>query len=474
MAGKGTFTAYQQLNPIKEDFGNNMLQAEQMDFKYREEERRKQALEDQKRKEDIQLSKEAAQDISSVQPVITGIRSVDEINYRATGMAQKRIGDIYREFRSNPKAQSDVALRMELANLKAFPKILDSAEKKIKTYAEGLAKGFADGTYSKWDQGKLDELEAFFGVTDENGNTTPNYIIDFDKNGNMVAKGITKDGRYFTKSINDVINGYQYSDATPAVDAEKYTDDIAKSLGKKTTSRVGGGFITDSQTFDSVEGPLRNTVRASLGDYRNPSAIAKSIWADEGNMNMDPADFGPDSIRQIEEFIISKVKNKYDETEKKRQLSTSGSGSGDKQKRAGESIRLMTDPATGEPLRPLAGPDLGSYSFSIGEPVTFRVGNKEKKFNTIYLDDKGNVMFKGEEREFKNPNVKTGGTSLLPGDPEPAFKPTYAGVLTLEETNNLAVQLGFDNATQLRQYLEDRSPEQKQDKASQLRNKYNY
>ena len=481
MAGKGTFAAFRQLTPIQEDFSDNISRQEGNAFRYRQEQRQQDALDRQRQQDDINLATQAAQDISSIQPVITGIRSVDEINYRATDIAQKRIGDIYRKFKSDPKAQADVGLRMQLSNLKAFPKILKSAEGKLTQYAQDLAKGFADGTYSNWDREKLNELEAFFGVTDENGRTTPNYVIDFDDQGNMIAKGITGDGRFFTKSINDIINGFEYSSATPALNAEEYTDNIAKNLGKKTTSTVGGGFITDSQSFSNVEDSLRNTLRSSLGTDQNPSDIAKTFWADEGNMNMDPSQFGQGSIQQIEDFIIDQVRNKYDETEKKRQLSRSGSGSRNDQQQAGASIRLMTDTATGEPLSPLEGPDMQSYAFSIGQPVTFRVGNKEKRFNTIYLDNTGNILFKGEEKEYKNPNTPSSRGNYLPSDSEPAFKPVFAGKLTLEEVNNLAVQLGFNNATELRRHLEglsptDITPEEPQQQPVQqdFRSKYNY
>ena len=234
---KGTYSAYRQDTPIQEDFSDNISRQETNAFRYREEQRTEDALDKQQAKDDALMAQQQAKDISSVQPVITGVRSVDEINYRATGIAQKRMGDIYRQFKKEPKSQSDVNLRMELENLKNFPKVLSGLQQKMTAYAQDLAKGFSDGTYSKWDEGKIDELEAFFGVEGEDGTITPNYIIDFNEQGNIVAKAITKDGRYFEKSANDIMNGYEYSTPTRSINADDYTDDIAKNLGKKKTSQ---------------------------------------------------------------------------------------------------------------------------------------------------------------------------------------------------------------------------------------------
>ena len=51
MAKQGNFTAYQQLTPIKEDFSDNLKQAEDQAFKYRQEQRDIDAANEKKQKE---------------------------------------------------------------------------------------------------------------------------------------------------------------------------------------------------------------------------------------------------------------------------------------------------------------------------------------------------------------------------------------------------------------------------------------
>ena len=468
---KGTYSAYRQDTPIQEDFSDNISRQETNAFRYREEQRTEDALDKQQAKDDALMAQQQAKDISSVQPVITGVRSVDEINYRATGIAQKRMGDIYRQFKKEPKSQSDVNLRMELENLKNFPKVLSGLQQKMTAYAQDLAKGFSDGTYSKWDEGKIDELEAFFGVEGEDGTITPNYIIDFNEQGNMVAKAITKDGKYFEKSANDIMNGYEYSTPTRSINADDYTDDIAKNLGKKKTSRVNGRFIVEEQSFDTVEGDLRNTIAANLGDARNPSDLAKSVWSDEQNMNRDPRDFNEESLKQVENYLIDQVRSKYDESRTLKNAPRSGSGGGSDRVK-GQGLTVMTDTATGKPLKVTKLGQEG-VMFSIADPVTFRTGNKEKKFNSIYLGPNDTIMFEGQEKQYKNPNTSTQSPFGLLQDPEPAFKDVTAGVLNEQETNNLAVQLGFKNSFELKEHLKNTVPQQNT-KKEDLRSKYNY
>ena len=240
MAKRGTYTTYQKLTPIQEDFAGNLLRQEQLGFKYREEQRQQQEAQ---RKRNEQLAKQAGFDLASVEDVITGVDTIDQINYMAVAKARDQMGDIYRQMMANPKLQSDVGLQMRLSRLRQFPKLLKDAEAKITTHAQEMSKGFADGSISEWDRGKMKQLSAFFGTRDaDSGRITPHYMVEFDAQGNAFALGRDEDGDLFKMNVVDIVNGYEMNDFTPTVPLEKETSDLAKNLGDRETSRVRGGF----------------------------------------------------------------------------------------------------------------------------------------------------------------------------------------------------------------------------------------
>lgn len=417
-------------------------------------------------------------DIESIKPVITGVQSVDEINYRATAQAQKRIGDIYREFRQNPSSQSNAQLKMELANLKSFPETLRAVEGKVTNFATDFVKGYAEGKYSKWDEDKLDELGAFIGEPDENGNMVPNYIIDFNKNGQMVAKAMKKDGTYFEKSINAVMNGFDFSSATPSVDAEKFTTDRAKALGKRQQQKIAGGFKTVTDDFSSHEELEREALSAALGSVEEPSALAKSVWADEMNMGRSKEDFNENSLKEIEDFLIERMATKYDSTISSTQL-RKPDGPTDRQKaRAG--IQIMKDggrPVT-EYLRP-NDKNAEYIGFSLATPVTTGVGNKDKKINSLYIDDSGDIMFKGQEVVKESSTKSVGGYNISGGSKETVYKDITGGGLNSKELNIIANRLGYDNTDGLREALLEKKRnagfvEEPKKQKEDFRKKYNY
>jgi hypothetical protein len=445
MAGPGTYTAYQQVRPIQNDLSDEVRAGEDRFFRNKQA----QAQEDryQQQRQDA-LNKQMSEDMSALDPVITGIQSVDEINYGATSAAMSRIGDIYRMFRSNPQMQNDPTLRMELANLKNFPKILEANQKRLVEYTTNLSEGFAEGTYSEWDKDLLDETEAFFGVKQEDGSISPNYVIQFDKKGSPYFVGKTKEGRMFKRSLSGIINGYEYADATKAFSAEEYAETMSKALGKREEVSIGGKFITNSQTFAAHEDRVRNDIRTALGTAEDPSDLAKSIWVDQVNMGRNKEDFNESSLKEIEEYLVDKVRMRYDETKSvsERRKDTTST---DAKATPGQGIQLMTD-TEGGALNPFPTTgDSKGFAFSLPKAVGFGVGEKERKINALYLRPDGSIVAKGQEPVPDG----DGGFSFNFGDPKSEYQETFA--TNSEEINTIARQLGFNNAAELKTYLKD-------------------
>lgn len=485
MAKVGGGAAYQRLQPPNEAISNALqnsaaLASRRANAEADRNERAK--VREQQKKDKLQDSYN--QDIATIEPVITGIQSVDEINYRAVGNAQKRIGDIYRELMDNPDPNRKRELNMELANLRSMPKTLKEMEKPMAESYAAFLKGYSEGTISEWDEDKGEEFQAFFGVKGQDGKITPNYIIDFDDKGTMIAKGITEQGKYFETSANQILGGHEFSNFTKAINANAYASDMAKGLGKNQQLKISRGMQTIVQDFSMVEDEVREDIRESLGTVDNPTSLAKSVWVENYNMNRSKEEFDESSLQEIEDFLVAKVARGYDNTVSARQL-RKPDGPSDTQK-AQDSIEIMRDSATGEPLERYIKPNdknLSTTAFSIGEPVTTGVGNKDKRINKLYLGDNGEVYFEGEEKVTEEvPEIKYGmetGKTLK----RTYYKKEPEGGLNSEELNVVANRLGFDNGYKLKQFLKNKKEQEtgtqstenkKEMNPEEFRKKYNY
>ena len=252
------------------------------------------------------------------------------------------------------------------------------------------------------------------------------------------------------------MNGYEYDQVTLKIDSNKYTSDLVKDLGKAQEELIQNGRLSTVQSFDSHEERMRNMIRARLGDPSDPTDLAKSMWTDQENLNRSKESFGKGSVKEIEDFLIEQMRGKYDKTVTSKFLPQRGSSaSSDKNKRP--TLQLMVN-QEGTPIRPMEGPALNSFGFSLDKPISLGVGNKERKFNTIYLDDQGNIVVKGRQKNFKAPTSgKASVLSTARGEDLPAFSDTY--LQTDEEINAVARQLGFNNARELSFHLQGLLPE---------------
>lgn len=312
MPKAGNYAAYQQSTPIREDFGDNMLQAENMQFRYREEQRRE---EEAKRRRQLEDDARLATDLEKMKHVITGVKSVDEINYRAVGQATHQLGEIHRQLNTGNLTQAQRQdLLLKKGTLTKFPELLKGASERIQKQAATLSEGIQNGTVSEWDLQELEKIEAFFGVKGEDGRMSPNYVIDFDEAGNPVGKLVTQSGEYHEIPFLDIYNGGTFNSVTQSVNSDQYTKGIVDNLGKRQQAKIEGGLIQTYQNFDSQREGVSGMLDAALGSENDPSDLAKSIWADADNLGKSPKEFGKGSIKEIKDFLINKIQAGYDQT----------------------------------------------------------------------------------------------------------------------------------------------------------------
>ena len=78
MAGKGTYGAYRQLTPIREDFGGNMERAADRFMRIQDKDL---AYKEARRKEQQEIMDKFGEDMSTLEQVLTASKRIKSVNY---------------------------------------------------------------------------------------------------------------------------------------------------------------------------------------------------------------------------------------------------------------------------------------------------------------------------------------------------------------------------------------------------------
>lgn len=418
MSKAGNFAAFQSARPTTEDFGDNMLQAENQQFRYREEKR----VEDQiKYRRQRDREDRMAADFEKMKPVITGVSTLDEINTRMLNQGMRNLGDIHRELSSNnlpPEKRQELLYKKNM--ITKLPEFMSAATKNITDWTATTSKLIEEGKASDWDLLEMERAEAHFGVRGEDGRMTPNFVVDIDEKGHPVGKFITANGEYGELSYIDVINGVRFNGNTTRYDAGEFTSDLAGTLGERQQTRIKSGRFETYQTFDQIEKEVSEMLDARLGTAEDPSDLAKSMWADSENMGKDPRDFNQDSIKQIKQNLMTNIRAQYDETIRSMALPRNNSNDlsvseREKREKATSLHRLATTGAMGamDALASIKGQQ--SYTMIDGKSTRVVAGMPYQSGGNIIIPDSEGEHILAEIPIATSPDqVQASANQLLP------------------------------------------------------------
>lgn len=400
MAGKGTYTALQRLKPINVDWGDvAKTGVEREDVLYE----RKQA--------EAKARKEARDKIgySELKPIITGIDSLDKGIALGLQEAQNMKYDDYKRARQDPAYADSTEYKIRTKNL-------DNYSKNLKLFSDGFAKlakkvieKSNNDTLSAWDSELLQimnggfvsekvkfgvnpdgSIKALLALTDRNLITDENpegYV--YDEDGEIQMKEVTP---------NEIFKGLGSFSITADVDVDTLAKDMGKELGKDETAKVSGLTTTTIQDWDTKKESVRESIKGSLGTAKNPTALAKRLWAD--HMGQSSRKLTDSDMKLIEDEYLKKIGTYYDQFNKeKKDHSTGFKYSQAKKKELKERIEpsLIVDETTGEPVKTsFKGSDgkdsKEGYGISFGEDTALQVekSNSSTTFITnLYFSENG-------------------------------------------------------------------------------------
>ena len=423
--------AYATVNPIKTNIGDVVQGIEQMDFAYREEQRK---IDDIKQKEKEAKQKKLDDFIASIPNAKpTGVKTVDE--YIMGGMITfpedvlsnyKEIQALeQKENRSPAEQERYMKAKIKAENLKKYPENLQNF---VSGYLESMKeydKGLSEGLYlpdPKIEKIRADGLKSIVPGRDENGMPTAGF---FDENGDGIIDALNFDD----------INKKLVINPTPKKDAYSVISEFAKTLKADTNEETQGYYTIENKLVSEDE--LRSTIRGT---------IDRNALATEAFRRGLPIDYQwkPEEIKVFEDelfnsaksFIEEKTKNTKNFQDENADLTRDQNAQQFKAKQEAEAKKLelekekikiartkagITDPISVQEISQAGfvkasnggtykGAKKGSivYTLPKGGVRLTRTEGIEELVNNIYIDPKTNeVVISGTKYKLDSDKTKT-------------------------------------------------------------------
>jgi len=435
----GTYTALQKLRPITTDFGDIVENAVDDELARKAKAKAEEAA---KKKAKKDLANKFGDDYAALGEVVTKTKSIDEAFARGINSARDLMGDIYKNAENDPTVMNTMDWQMKKANLTNYSKNLKLVSDRYTEYASMVSKGMQDGELSNWNKDELNDLNSIFGqanldVKVDNETGLPIAVIaKLDDDGEPTGE---------LKELNlvEVLDGRGLNQAVNTFGFQKSVTDIGSKLGKREVKTPGSGLThTEYQQFEDIEPEVRTMIKGFIGNDKNPTDIAKSIWSDQ--MAEDPKELDSNDMKRFSYSRASRKDKKED----------------------GLGIQLRTD-EDGRPdkirLTGVGGDIRGdSFQFTIPEPIRLGIKGENREISNLFLTPEGKiayqeVVYKGKASGEKiNPNDVFSGT--ISG--EYITSTQIGGGLNTTELNDIARQLGLRNARELKEQLTNATKEQ--------------
>lgn len=389
MAKKGTYTAYQQLTPIKEDFGQ-IAKDDKANFD------KERALKKQEDK-DAQAEKDKLI-FNPLGDQKTGVETLDDALYDSIRKMNKLRYDDWKKARNDPSyAKSDEYLA-KTANRANYAKNLKVFTDKYTEYAKSVTD--MGGKLSAWNADATKEVNAFFNeekvMFKENKYGEPIAMIaEIDPDTGQFELNEDGSQKYTESSLAKVMKGTGIYDIVPEVDIVANVKSIGDMLGDDLKDVKKGWTITTKQEWASKEAGARSLVESELGSSKNPTALAKRLWSDE--MGNSKADWNETSFKEVSDKMLEKVKATYDEKLKVAYNYAGENAGAARRAKADQNVikpSITPDSTTGQPvIAKIPGmTDKSGYSISFGKGIlTSKTEASSEMIDNVWVTEDGKM-----------------------------------------------------------------------------------
>jgi len=498
---KGNYTALQQLRPINVDWGEVAATGvRRQDEKYRR----------QKAEEAAEKDRRDKLGYDPLDPVVTGITSLDEALAIGVQNAAMQQHEDYKRALDDPSYSESSEYKIRTKNFNSYSKNLALLSQKGTALYGEIKKRQENDTLTNWDNQLLQKLNSVFvnpkvafgsnedgsikvrmALTDSSEVTEENpqgYV--YDENGNP---------KMITTTAANIMKGLDGFSITEKVNSAEVAQKRGTSLGQESVDNISGRTTTSIQNWETKKEEIRGAIRAELGTEKNPTALAKNIWATD--LGKSSRNLNEDDMKLIEDTYLDQIGIYYDNFVKKRKSFTQPKGGpNDPVVTPGEGIEVATT-GTGNPLTWLhsSGKSIGftlptvkDEKKGISSPkVVLDLNGVETSIETLYLLEDDRVHFEGWADDMKETRARQEGLETIEEGGQD-FTTGQGGTKVTEVRNKrkkvdselgstdlskIARALGFDNSYELTQFLkykeqeflrklEDRKKAEKQEEGS--------
>lgn len=311
MAGKGTYGAYQRLQPVGAELSENIRHAERMGFHYRAEEARKKG--NRTRRLEL-LAKEMGQDMSELKFDESGIKSVDAPLYQYFSRTKGEIADLYKKIEQDPDDyESRILLEKKMNSAKTLAGFTQRYADWQTNYKKALAEGKASAYLNKGLPEKINEklLNGQYKVfNDKNGELQ--LFVDTDGDGE-------NDQDFAAINVHDFLAGNPLYNIKERTNMDDVVSSLSDNYGTADVKTENGDWTKRVKGFDPENiGALQSDINRLMGEsVESMTDKAKSVLADD--LGIDPKTIDTeekfnDFKNKIANSVKSRIDRVYEET----------------------------------------------------------------------------------------------------------------------------------------------------------------
>lgn len=454
--------AYATIDPIKTNIGDVVQGIEQMDFAYREEQRKIDALNKAKQeKEQAKKDKLREKMMGQIpQNYDTGSSSLNEFQAKIIQQGVNRLGEIYKQL-NDPSLNEDerIKLEIEAQNIDNLPDNLkiatDNFTKTIQDYKSGI-KNQSYFPNPEFEKLVLNGFENYVGTL-ENGLPSVGFI-DRNEDGSINNLDVLP-YEQLQQGIGNWSFQRQYDLDAMAVDA-------AKKVGYEdvTTDRNFKSVQEKKAKISSVESVATNLLQNPDG---SPTDVALSQMK---KMGIAPNE---QSLKQVKDYFMQRVlantdyikKENVDYSAQTGRMSENRQAKKDEEKKIVTTTVNLNDTKFGSdnfPNKKFSKKGILGTGLNLGKGIDFKTiggastGLDNSTITNIFVNDKNQIIYTVDILKSKGGKSSGSNDYSTVGDNTSTTPSEYAyDVRTASATTEakIASELGYNNADELKAEL---------------------
>lgn len=456
MANAGN--AYATVNPIRTNIGDIVQGIEQMDFAYREEQRKIDAL-NKTRQEKEQAKKDKLREkmMGQIpQNYDTGSSSLNEFQAKIIQQGVNRLGEIYKQL-NNPSLNEDerIKLEIEAQNIENLPDNLKVATDNFTKTIQDYKSGISNGTYFQnpdFEKKVLNGFENYVGVL-ENGLPTIGFV-DRNNDGTINNLDVVP-----YEQLQQGIGNWSFQ---KQYDLDAMAIDAAKKIGYEdiTTDKNFKSVQEKKAKISSVESVATNLLQNPDG---SPTDVALSQMK---KMGIAPSE---ESLKQVKDYFMQRVLANTDYIKKENvdYSAQTGRMSEARQAKKEEEKKIVTTTIN------LSNTGFSNDSFgkriskkgilekglNLGDGIKFdtmggaKTGLDNSVVTNIFINDKNQIIFTANVLTQKSGKQEQEDFTASGSTTTPASYRSETRIATGATEAKIASELGYNNADELKSYL---------------------